>query len=73
MGDELLLDDGNSRERRLEAEIAPRDHDAVGGLGDRIEVVQGRLRLDLRDHRHRAAKRLDVSPGSTHVLDGADE
>jgi hypothetical protein len=36
-------------------------------------VVQRRLRLDLRDHRHPAAQRRDVGPGGVHVLDGADE
>ena len=73
LGDELLLNDGNPGERRFEAEIAARDHDAVGGVGDRVEVVQRRLRLDLRDQGHPTAQRLDGHPGGAHVLDGADE
>jgi hypothetical protein len=69
----MFLDDGNTGERRLDAEIAAGDHNPVGGIEDLVEVVQRRLGLDLRDHGHVAAEALDVGPGGPHVLGRADE
>ena len=46
---DLPLDDGHALGRELDAEIAARDHDAVGGGDDALEVLDRVGRLDLGD------------------------
>ena len=49
--DGALLHQRHLLERQLHAEVAARDHDAVEGVDDRLEVVDGLRLLDLGDHR----------------------
>ena len=52
--DGALLHQRHLLERQLHAEVAARDHDAVEGQHDRLEVVDRLGLLDLGDHRQRA-------------------
>mmetsp|Transcript_5955 Transcript_5955/g.12469 ORF Transcript_5955/g.12469 Transcript_5955/m.12469 type:complete len:618 (-) Transcript_5955:110-1963(-) len=45
----LLLGVGHLLDGYLDAEVAPRDHDAVGGLQDPLEIAEGGDALDLGD------------------------
>ena len=66
-GDDLLLQHGDGVERHLDPEVAAGDHQAVGRVGDLVEVLDRGLALDLGDDRdppaglrHHRADRLDV-------------
>ena len=45
--DQVLLDQRDVFEPHFDAEVAPRDHDAVGGEHDRIDVLERFVLLDL--------------------------
>ena len=47
-----LLHDRHALDRDLDAEVAARDHDAVGGGDDLVDARHRLGLLDLRDHRH---------------------
>src|SRR6185295_13629743 len=51
-GDDLLLQHGHLVERHLHPEIAAGHHQAVGGLGDLVQVLDGGGALDLGDDRN---------------------
>ena len=60
--EQVLLDDRHELDRQLDAEVAARDHDAVGGADDLLHAVDGLRLLDLRDERQARvlAHELDV-------------
>ncbi len=81
------LDGGQLLEGALDAEVAARDHERVGGAHDVVEIGDGRLVLDLGDDARvgfvdvqKLAQRVDVGAlaheGERHVVDAlldADE
>jgi hypothetical protein len=69
--DELLLDDRDLLVRQLHAEIAARDHDRIGRVEDRLEVIDRRPRLDLGHDRWPA--RPQQAAQLPHVVRTADE
>ncbi len=60
-------------DRHLDAEIAARDHDAVGGLDDRIQLGERLVLLDLGDHGNALSALRDEVLHARHVGDGAHE
>ena len=67
--DDPLLGGRNPLDRDLDAQIAARDHDRVGGGDDRVEPLQRLLLLDLRHQRQigqrRAPRRCRARAGRT--------
>ena len=57
--DDSLLDERHLRDADLDAEVAPRHHDRVRRLDDRVEVHDRLGLLDLRDDPSRRAGRVD--------------
>ena len=55
--DEVLLHHRDPLDRDLDAEVAARDHDAVGGVEDLVEALEGAGALDLGDDERRGAER----------------
>src|ERR1019366_2365245 len=47
--DEVLLDDGNQRHVHLDPQIAARDHEAVAGVDDFVDVIDSLGFLNLGD------------------------
>ena len=72
--DELLLQHGHLFHVDLDAQIAARDHDAVGDLEDLVEVVHAHAVFDLGEDLHMAAAvvRAELADGQ-HVAGPADE
>ena len=63
-----LLDDRHGFDRNLDAEIAARDHDAVGGGDDVIELGERLVLLDLGDDRHALVPFRDERFGALDVF-----
>ena len=59
-GDDPLLGDRHVLGAELDAQVAARDHHAVGRRQDRLQVVERLRLLDLRDHR-RAPRRASAT------------
>ena len=75
--DDVLLQMWQVLDRELDAQVAPRHHDGVGGVDDRIDVLHGGSRLDLGDQQ-RSARRCRRCPGlrrssGPRTNDNADE
>jgi hypothetical protein len=60
-------------DRSFDAEVAARDHHAVGRVDDGVEVLDGLGLLDLGDERLLAARGADELLGLDAVLGAADE
>ena len=54
--DQRFLQDGNAFDRRLDAQVAARHHDAVGSGKDFIDVVQCAGALDLGKYQGASAE-----------------
>ena len=71
--DDPLLQERHVLERALHAEVAARDHEAVEGLDDLVEVVDRLRLLDLGDHREQDALLAHDLAYVLDVLGRADE
>ena len=71
--DDLLLHARHTLESHFQAEIAASDHDALGDLENRGQVVHRRRALDLGDERHHASRRCGDRSRAFHILGGLNE
>ena len=71
--DDAALDDGQFLVRDFDAEIAARDHDAVGFAHDGFQVGDGLLVLDFGDDERRGLSLLEQFPQLQQVAGFADE
>jgi IS5 family transposase len=69
----ISLDDGHALGVELDAEITASDHDRVGGEDDRLQVLDGAGRLDLRHDGRRPPPRVGDLAHLEHVVGVAHE
>jgi hypothetical protein len=70
---EILLHYRNLLNRNFHAEVAARDHDAVGSFQDLVEVVQRACSFDFGDDERLTANVLRCLPYGTDVCSALDE
>ena len=70
---QFLLNHGDAFDRDLNAQIAPRHHDAVGGPEDCFDVVEGLGSFDLGDDEWIVAQCSGGLPDLGHVVDRRHE
>ena len=70
---DVLLNDRNFFGRHFDAEIAARDHDAVGGFENFFQMIDGLRLFELGDHGDIAAVRGDDLLDHLHIGGGAHE
>ena len=71
--DDVLLDRGHLLRRDFDAEIAARDHDAVGDFEDGVEVFDRLRLLQLGDDPGVGLQRVQAAPDVAHVVGGTHE
>ena len=69
----MLLNDRNFLGRHFDAQVAARDHDAVGSREDFFQLFQYLRLFQLRDHRGIAAVGANKLLGIVHIAGGTHE